>query len=213
MEYPAQVATTDQQDPGARVFESTDFQQTTLIAPSGRTSSGIPRHYLWARYRNQNRVNLFGPVKYSLSSLDARLRVSLGDFRFLDQYYWSNQDRRDAGLFEFVEAGEVAAWSFQDEFFLAGLRSAHFQNVQGEYAPAFGRAGIRLMAGGFRHYGRHLVEGYAEDFTRLYWEAQVSCATPVGPIRAGLGGLEGESPTYFLRIGADLDLERDGPED
>lgn len=213
MQYPIQVATGEQQDPGQAEFESTDFQQTVKIAPADRGPSGIPRHYLWARYRNQNRVNLFGPVKYSLSSVEARLRASLGDFRLLDQYYWSNQDPRDAGLFEFIEAGEVAAWSFQDEYFLAGLRSPHFQNVQAEYAPAFGRAGLRLMAGGFRLYGRSLTEGSADDFTRLYWEAQVSYATPAGPIRAGLGGMEGDAPTYFIRFGADLDLDREGPED
>jgi hypothetical protein len=213
MELPAIAVDPDEQDPGAGEFESTDFQQTVKLAPADRAPSGIPRHYLWLRYRNQNRVNLFGPVKYSLSSVEARLRVTVGDFRLLDQYYWSNQDRTDAGLFELMEAGEVSAWSYQDEFFLAGLRSPHFQNVQAEYSPAFGRAGIRLMAGGFRLYGRPLTEGYPEDFTRLYWEAQASYATPAGPLRAGLGCLEGDAPTYFIRFGADLDLERDGPED
>lgn len=212
MGFPAQVASDGQLDPGTNVFESTDFQQTGFLGLGLPGPTGIFGNSLWLRYRNLNRVNLVGPVKRSTSSLESRLRASIGDFRFLDQYYWSDKDRASAGLFDFMEAGEAAAFSFQDEYFLAGLRSAHFQNVQAEYAPVFGKAGMRLLAGGFRMYGSPLAEGFGRDFTRIYWEAQASYATAAGPLRAGMAGMEGEAPVYFVRFGADLDLDPDGPE-
>lgn len=215
MTYPTLVDTVrHMQDTDERPvnFESTDFQETGFIGFGKTGASGVSPHYLWARYRNLNRVNLFGPIKYSSSTLEGRIRFSLEDFRFLGQYYWSDQDVEDAGLYEIMEAGEVSAWSFQDEFFLGALRGAHFQNAQAEYAPTFGRAGLRLLAGGFRFHGRALQEDFEDDFTRAYWEAQVSWSTAAGPLRAGLAGLQGEPPFYFIRFGADLDLDRDGPE-
>lgn len=212
MHFPSQVQIENQLDPGQNDFHSTDFQETGFLGLGRPGPSGLYRQSLWLRYRNLNRVNLFGPVKYSSSSLESRIRVGFGDFRFLDQYYWSNQDVAEAGLFDFIEAGEVAAFSFQDDYFMSALRSTHFQNVQAEYAPAFGRFGIRCLAGGFRLYGQALADGLNRDFTRIYWETQGSYATPLGPLRAGLAGVQGELPTYFIRLGADLDLDPDGPE-
>lgn len=212
MHFPSQVQIENQLDPGQNDFQSTDFQETGFLGLGQPGPSGLYRQSLWLRYRNLNRVNLFGPVKFSSSSLESRIRVGFGDFRFLDQYYWSNQDVAEAGLFDFMEAGEVAAFSFQDDYFMAALRSTHFQNVQAEYAPTFGKFGIRCMTGGFRLYGRALTDGLGLDFTRIYWETQGSYSTPLGPLRAGLAGVQGELPTYFIRFGADLDLDPDGPE-
>jgi hypothetical protein len=194
-------------------FESTDFQGTGFFGLGQPGVSGLYRHSLWMRYRNLNRVNLFGPVKYSSSSLESRLRISFGDFRVLDQYYWSDQEIMDPGIFDYMEAGEILAYSFQDEFFYGSLRARRFHNAQAEFAPAIGKAGVRLLAGAFQVEGRSLNPFLGLDFSRTYWEAQVCYATPVGPFRAGLAGLEDDSPIYFIRIGADLDLDRDGPED
>ena len=209
MHFPTQILTVEQLDPGLNDFQSTDFQETGFLGLGEPGRSGIYRQSLWLRYRNVNRVNLFGPVKYSSSSVEGRIRASLGDFRFMDQYYWSDQDDADAGLYDFMESGEIAAFSFQDEYFLAALHSTHFQNLKAEYAPAFGRFGIRLAAGAFRSYGRSLVDGLGRDFTRGYWEGQVSYATPAGPIRAGLAAVQGDMPVYFIRLGADIDLDSD----
>ncbi len=211
-EYEAEDPDSNDMEP-QRKFESTDFQQTGFLGLGQPGASGVYRHSLWLRYRNLNRENLFGPVKYSFSSLEARVRLSLGDFRIYDQYYWSDKDVEDLVLFDYMESGEISAYSFQDEFFYSSLRAPHFQNVQAEYAPTLGKFGLRLLAGGFQTYGRSLNPFLGVDFSRWYWEAQVSYATPVGPLRAGLAGLEDDSAIYFIRIGADLDLDRDGPED
>ncbi|HLP40651.1 MAG TPA: hypothetical protein VK465_04015, partial [Fibrobacteria bacterium] len=197
---------------GTGEYQSVDFEQTMLWGLGRIGPSGLNRNSLWVRYRNLNRVNVLGTVRGSTSSIETRVRASLGDFRFLDQYHWSDLDGEDAGLFEYLEAGEVSAFSFQDDRFYRVLRATHFQNLQAEYAPAFGRFGLRLMAGAFRLYGHPLTEGLEFDFTRIYWEAQASYATPLGPFRLGFAGLEDGSPLFFVKVGADLDLDPEGPE-
>jgi hypothetical protein len=211
MEYPPQVPTTGQLDPSAEDYESVDFQQTLFLGAGETGPAGLFPQSVWLRYRNVNRINILGPVRRSHHSFESRIRASWGDLRFFDQYYWSNPDG-GGDLFDFLEAGAVQAFSFQDEFFLSALRGVHFQNVQAEYSPSAGRFGMRLMAGGFRLYGNALLDGLGDDFTRTYWEAQASYATPVGPFRAGLAGVQGEKPIFFVRLGADLDLEPDARE-
>lgn len=211
MEFPPQVPTTGQLDPSAESYESVDFQQTLFLGAGEPGPTGIFPQSARVRYRNNNRMNLLGPVRRSHHSFESRIRASWGDLRFLDQYYWSNPDGGD-DLFDFMEAGAVRAFSFQDEYFLSALRGTHFQNVQAEYSPTMGRFGLRLAAGGFRHYGEALLDGLGDDYTRVYWEAQASCATPIGPFRIGMAGLQGERPIYFVRLGADLDLDPDALE-
>jgi hypothetical protein len=211
MEYPPQVPTTGQLEPSAEDYESVDFQQSLFLGAGEPGPTGIFPQSVGLRYRNNNRINLLGPVRRSHQAFESRIRASWGDLRFLDQYYWSNPDGGN-DLFDFMESGEVRAFSFQDEYFLSALRGVHFQNVQAEYSPTFGRFGLRLMAGGFRHYGEALLEGLGDDFTRVYWETQASCATPLGPFRVGMAGVQGERPIYFVRLGADLDLDPDALE-
>lgn len=201
-------------DPGE--FLSNDFEQQGFLGFGGKGPSGVSRQSLWVRGRYLTRESLPGLVKDPFSSVETRLRLSAGDFRLLHQYYWSDQGLEsfasDPGkIYDSFQLGSIAAFSFQDEFFSMALRSPLFQNAQLEYCPTFGKAGLRLVAGGFQLYGPKLKGDRTGRDTRAYWEAQAAYATPVGPLRAGLAGLAGERPIFFLRLGADLDLEESGP--
>ena len=118
-------------------------------------------------------------------------------------------------IFDLVEAGEIDVFTFQKEFFLAYLRAASFRDVKVEYNPTFGKIGLRIILGAYRKYGVELLETNAEP-PRLWdrkdlpfqghWEGQAAYATPWGTLRAGMGGLEGSAPFYFLRMGAGFKL-------
>jgi hypothetical protein len=138
----------------------------------------------------------------------------LWDFRLLDQYYWSDQNLDEITPYDAIQMGTVAAFTFQDEFFAGTLRGINFHNVQVEYAPTRGRAGFRLALGAFRMFGDNLPEPQASRPLRGYWEIQAAYATALGPLRAGLCGLDGERPMAFLRFGADIGLEQgSGPQE
>ena len=70
------------------------------------------------------------------------------------------------------------------------------------------------MAGVWANYGRTLFAEQAErkDILgvrvpgRAHWEVQAGYATPVGSLRLGMGGLDGEAPFYYVRLGSDLRL-------
>ncbi|MDB5103633.1 MAG: hypothetical protein JWP91_1322 [Fibrobacteres bacterium] len=201
-------------DPSERTFLSTDFQETAFLGAGRPDGAGIYPHSLRLRYKNLNRVNLFGPVKYSTSNFESRLRLSLGDFLFTDQFFWSDQSNSELTVFDLMEAGKIDLFSFQDEFFLANLYSANFQDAKIEYCPTFGKAGIRLIAGAYRNYQPALFGVQAEPHRAFgreipftpHWEAQAGYATPVGTLRIGMGAVEGGAPFYYLRMGAGLHL-------
>jgi hypothetical protein len=205
-------------DPNIRKYLSTDFQETAFIGLGARDRAGRYPHSLRLRYKNLNRVNLFGPVKFSTSNVEAVLKLAFGDFRFSDQYFWSNQSDEDLAVFDRMEAGEIQVFTFQDEYFFSHFRSTNFQNAKVEYCPTFGKAGLRLIAGGYHNYGPALYEGQLAPrhwkgteipFTP-HWEAQAGYVTPLGTLRAGMGAVDGQSPFYYVRIGAGLGLGFDG---
>jgi hypothetical protein len=197
-------------DPGD--FLSNDFEQQVFLGGGAVGPSGVRRQSLWLRGRYLNPVSLPGPVKYPFSTVESRLRLSAGDLRFLHQYYWSDQRLDDFGLYDGLQMGRIAAFTFQDEYFSMALRAPGFQNAQVEYSPVFGKAGLRLLLGGYQLYGPKLSQERADHATRAYWEIQAAYATPAGPLRAGVGGMDGEKPVLFLRFGADLGLEENPPE-
>jgi hypothetical protein len=193
-------------------FLSNDFVQQAFAAVGRPGPSGLHPNSLWVRGGYLSRVNVAGTVKYPFSMVESRLRLSLGDFRLLHQFYWSDQVFDDEPFYDVHQLGQVDAFTFQDEYFSLGLRAPIFQNVQGEYAPVNGRMGLSLKAGAYRFYGPKLADFRADTrYQRAYWEIQAAYATPLGPLRAGLGGLDGEKPIVFLRLGADLDLEETRP--
>lgn len=207
-------------DEGEPAYLSTDFEETAFLGLGKRDAGGFFPHALRLRYRNLNRVNTIGQVRYATSSLESRLRVSLGDFRITDQYFWSDQAHEASTLYDLYEAGEIQAFTFQDEYFLSYLRSPEFQDVKIEYAPSFGKAGIRLIAGAYRNYGRVLFPGQAEYLSydhrdipyHAHWEAQAGYATPLGNLRVGLAGLDDGKPFYFIRLGSGFELGFDKAE-
>jgi hypothetical protein len=209
-----------EQDPQASSFLSTDFQETVFLGLGKADRAGVHPHAVRLRYKNTNRVNLFGPVKFSTSDFESRVRFSLGDFHFSDQFYWSNQTNQDLAIFDLVEAGEIEVFTFQDEFFFNALRSANFQDAKIEYGPTFGKLGLRLILGGYRNYepaifleqaAPHRWNGREIPFTP-HWEAQAGYVTPLGTVRAGFAGIEGGVPFFYLRLGAGLKLGFDGAE-
>lgn len=205
-------------DPNIRKYLSTDFQETAFIGLGARDRGGRFPNSLSLRYKNLNRVNLFGPVKFSTSNAEAILNLAFGDFRISDQYFWSNQSNEELAVFDLMEAGEIRVFTFQDEYLFSHFRSTHFQNAKVEYCPTFGKAGLRLIAGGYQDYGPALYEELAPPQHFLgtdplfipYWEAQAGYVTPLGTLRAGMGAVDGQSPFFYLRIGAGLGLGFDG---
>ncbi len=197
----------DFSESGEGEYLSTDFEETGFIG-LGQTKKAIkPPHSLRIRYRKLNRINLFGPIKHTTSNLEVRLRLSLGNFRFSDQYYWSNQKLDGATIFDMLESGRIDAFTFQDEYFLGSLRTPNFQDVKLEYCPVFGQAGIRLILGGYRQYGSaSFFPDQIRRPIRFHWETQAGYATPLGYLRAGMGARVGELPFYYLKLGADLGL-------
>jgi hypothetical protein len=194
-------------DPGLAEFQSTDFDETAFLGLGRANPSGHYPHAIKLRYRNVNRVNLFGPIKDSTSSFEARLRISFGDFRISNQYYWSSQKTDAFDIYDIAESGHIDVFTFQDEFFMQTLRSAHFHDVKLEYCPTFGQAGLRLVAGVYSHYGTNaFTVDQLNRPLRKHWEAQAGYAMPFGFLRGGMGTLDGESPVYFIKLGADLAL-------
>jgi hypothetical protein len=192
---------------GEGEFLSTDFEETGYLGFGQAKTGQISPHSLRLRYRNLNRVNLFGPIKYSTSNFEARVRFSLGDFSISDQYYWSNQEIDGATFFDMLESGRIDAFTFQDEYFLGSLRSPNFQDIKLEYCPVLGKAGLRLVLGGYRQYGpATFFADQLDERIRFHWETQAGYATPLGYLRAGMGGRDNESPFYYLKLGADLSL-------
>ncbi|MDB5049789.1 MAG: patatin-like phospholipase family protein [Fibrobacteres bacterium] len=207
-------------DEGEPSFLSTDFQETAFLGLGKRDPGGFYPHALRLRFRNYNRVNTVGQVKYPFSSLESRLRFTLGDFRLSDQYFWSDQETRDFGLYDMIEAGRIDAFTFQDEYFFTFLRSRSFRDVKLEYGPTFGKAGLRLIAGAYRNYGGTFFPEQAELGSfggqeipfRFHWEVQAGYVTPLGTLRAGLGSVEDDAPIYFLRLGSGFELGFDKAE-
>ncbi|HKP97618.1 MAG TPA: hypothetical protein VJ385_17880 [Fibrobacteria bacterium] len=201
-------------------YLSTDFQETAFLGLGKPDALGSHPYTLRLRYRNLNRVNTIGQVRYATSSLESRVGVRFGDFRLSDQYFWSDQRNQASTIFDLIEAGTIDAFTFQEEYFLRYLRSTNFQDVKIEYSPVFGRAGLRLTAGAYRNYGGALFPQQTEYLTydhwdfpvRFHWEAQAGCVTPLGTLRAGMGGLEDRKPFYFLRLGTGFELGFDRTE-
>lgn len=194
-------------DPTLEPFLSTDFHETAFLGLGQKSQGEGFNHSLRIRYRNLNRVNLRGAIKFSTSTLETKIKTGFHDFHLSDQFYWSNQDTRDFELYDLIESGRVDVFSFQDEYFLGTFRSTNFQDVKLEYSPSFGKTGVQLVVGAFRQYG---PESFYPDQLinplRTHWEAVLGVSTPLGPLRAGLGGLDGDKPLYFIKIGTDLSL-------
>ena len=94
-----------------------------------------------------------------------------------------------------MEAGEIRVFTFQDEYFFSHFRSTNFQDAKVEYRPTFGKAGLRLIAGGYHNYGPALYEGQLAPrywngteipFTP-HWEAQAGYRDPAGDLTGGHG--------------------------
>jgi hypothetical protein len=195
-------------------LKSLDFRETIWLGLWRQRKDGAHPISWLGRFRYINQINIVGQLKPAYSSVESRLRLVAGDFRLIDQYYWSDQGARDINVFDLIRSGRIDAFSFQEEYFSAYLRSANFQDVRLEYCPTWGRAGLRLMAGAWRHYGNTF---FAEQSVRrdiggwrlpgrAHWEAQAGYATPLGSLRVGMGGLDGETPFYYVRLGSDLEL-------
>ncbi len=207
-------------DEGEPSFLSTDFQETAFLGLGNKQGTGAYPHSLRIVYRNLNRVNTAGQVRYATSNIESRLRLGLGNFRFTDQYYWSDEKTDVSDPYDIMETGRIDAFTFQNEYFLRFLRSQNFQDFKIEYAPVFGKAGLRLIAGAYRNYGPLLYAEQADYKTfgggkipyRVHWEAQAGYLTPLGAVRAGMGGFEEERPFYFFRIGTGFELGFDKDE-
>lgn len=195
-------------------LKSLDFRETVWLGLLKARRDGMHPISWLGRFRYVNQINLVGQVKPPYSSFESRLRLAAGDFRIIDHYYWSDQGVGDLNVFDLIRAGRIDAFSFQDEYFGAYLRATNFQDLRLEYCPTWGRAGLRLMAGAWRHYGQTFFPVQSERRNlmgwrlpgRMHWEAQAGYATPLGSLRVGLGGLDGEPPFYFVRLGSDLEL-------
>ncbi len=195
-------------------LKSLDFRETAYLG-LGKPIPGGGHMLSWrCRVGYMYQINLQGQPRDPFTGVESRLRLALGDFRLMDQYFWSDQANQDLTAFDVIRAGRIEALSFQDEYFFRDLRSSGFRNARAEYCPTWGRGGLMLAAGAWRNYGPTLFESQLEEHdifgTKLpghaYWEAQAGYATPLGSLRMGMGGLSGEAPFYFVRMGSSLGL-------
>ena len=205
-------------------LKSVDFLENLYVG-FGETARDGSHPFSWkGRFRYLAPIVTSGTPRPAFSSSESRLRLAWRDFRLLHQFYWSDQDVAATAVndlstgpaaFELMQAGRIDAFSFQDDYFLRYLRSARFQDARLEYAPVWGHGGLKLSAGAWRNYGpvffpeqlqRRSLLGISFP-GRAHWEAQAGYATPLGSLRVGLGGLDGEAPFYYIRIGSDARLE------
>jgi hypothetical protein len=172
------------------------------------------------RFRYVNPVVASGFPRREFSSGESRLRLAWKDFRIVDQFYWSDQEvleTQDFDLYQgpaaydLLQAGKIDAFDFQDDYFFRFLRSTGFHNVRLEFAPAWGRGGMKLAAGAWSNAGNAFFPEQSRlrpllgqrIAGRAYWEVQAGYLTPFGSLRLGAGGLSGETPFYYFRIGSD----------
>lgn len=200
-------------------LKSIDFAEDLYLGLGEAARDGSHPIAWEGRFRYLNPVVTSGSPRQEFSTAESRLRLAWGDFRLIDQFYWSDQPvegdglplSEGAGTFDLMQAGKIGAFSFQDDYFLAFLRSPRFQDVRLEYAPTWGRGGLKVSAGAWTHYGETFFQEQSETRSlfgtrfrgRAHWEAQAGYATPFGSLRIGLGGLDGERPFYYFRIGSD----------
>jgi hypothetical protein len=201
-------------------LKSVDFIEKLYIG-LGKTAKDGSHPLAWTgRFRYVNPVVTSGVPRQEFSSAESRLRLAWKDFRVVDHYYWSDQEVLAAqnsdfyqygAAYDLLQAGKIDAFNFQDDYFFRFLRSAHFQDVRLEFAPVWGRGGMKMSAGAWNNYG----PGFFPEQTRLrpllgqriagraFWEVQAGYLTPFGSLRIGAGGLDGETPFYYIRIGSD----------
>jgi hypothetical protein len=201
-------------------LKSVDFIEKLYLG-LGPTAKDGSHPLAWqGRFRYVNPVVTSGIPRREFSSAESRLRLAWKAFRVVDHYYWSNQEVLESEDFDFyqgaaayglLQAGRIDAFDFQDDYFFRFLRSAQFQDVRLEFAPVWGQGGMKLSAGAWNNYGpaffpeqsrlRPLLGQRVAG--RAFWEVQAGYLTPFGSLRIGAGGLDGETPFYFLRIGSD----------
>jgi hypothetical protein len=201
-------------------LKSVDFIEKLYLG-LGKTAKDGSHPLGWqGRFRYVNPIVTSGVPRREFSSAESRLRLAWGDFRAVDHYYWSDQEVLPAGTSDFydgaaaydlLQAGRIDAFDFQDDYFFRFLRSAHFQDVRLEYAPVWGRGGMKLSAGAWNNYGPAFFPEQSrlrpllgqKIAGRAFWEVQAGYLTPFGSVRIGAGGLDGETPFYYFRIGSD----------
>jgi len=197
-------------DPFQSEFLSTDFAAKGFFSFENLNHSKFIQNYLLLCYRNLNRDNLFGPLKFSLSNFESIIHLGWKDLSVEDQYYWSNQNLNGATTFDFMQTGEIRVFDFQDEYFLAEFRSTQFQEIKMTYAPTLGKAGLKASFGRFQNYGdKNYFLDQLQHPVQLHWELETGYQTPWGNLRTGMASLWKQSPLYFLRFGADFDLNYD----
>lgn len=217
----------DDDAPPADSLKSVDFIEKLYLG-LGRTAKDGSHPLGWqGRFRYVNPVVTSGFPRREFSSAESRLRLAWGDFRVIDHYYWSDQEVLPAGdadfssgsaAYDLLQAGKIDAFDFQDDYFFRFLRSAHFQDVRLEFAPVWGRGGMKVSAGAWSNYGPaffpeqgRLRPLFGQRIAgRGFWELQAGYLTPFGSVRIGAGGLDGESPFYYFRIGSDARWGMDG---
>ena len=78
------------------------------------------------------------------------------------------------------------------------------------YAPTLGKAGLKASFGRFQNYGdKNYFLDQLQHPVQLHWELETGYQTPWGNLRTGMASLWKQSPLYFLRFGADFDLNYD----
>jgi hypothetical protein len=201
-------------------LKSVDFVEKLYIGLGATAKDGSHPLAWQGRFRYVNPVVTSGIPRREFSSAESRVRLAWKDFRIVDHYYWSDQEvvgiedidlYQGPAAYDLLQAGRIGAFDFQDDYFFRFLRSAHFQDVRLEFAPAWGRGGMKLSAGAWGNYGATFFPEQSRLHSlfgqriagRAYWEAQGGYLTPIGSLRIGAGGLYGESPFYYIRIGSD----------
>lgn len=200
-------------------LKSVDFLETVHLGLGPTRDDGSHAASWTGRFRYVNPIVTSGFPRPGFSSAESELRLGWRALSLIDQYYWSDQNPaglsemdlfEGAGAFDLMQAGRIDAFTFQDDYFLRYLRSARFQDVRAEFAPVWGRGGLKLTAGAWRNYGsaffpeqRRPRDVFGFRFPgRAHWEIQAGYSTPLGTLRVGAGGLGGEPPFYYLRLGS-----------
>lgn len=201
-------------------LKSVDFIEKLYVG-LGKTAKDRTHPFSWqGRFRYANPIVTSGVPRQEFTSAESRLRLAWKDFRIINQYYWSDQEvveKQELELYEggaaydLLQAGRIDAFDFQDDYFFRYLRSPRFQNFRLEYAPGWGQAGMKLTAGAWSNSGPAFFPEQSRRRPlfgqriagRGYWEFQGGYLTPFGSLRIGAGGLSGETPFYYIRIGSD----------
>ncbi len=192
-------------------YLSTDFTQEIRIrSPKDFLKA---THQFFLRYKHRNPEILFGAPKPPSQVREAGVDLHWGDWAMHGHYYWSDLDPVVKFPPEILVLGEAQALSFQNTAMMLPFLSEYFLNARVNWRPTWKRWTLLLGVGAFERLGDGMEKLHAQHGMEItprqyYWETGLDWASPAGPVRAGLGGLNQDSPYLYVQFGVGIDLPK-----